>query len=111
MSIVTLQFGLGLALDVAEQQVQAAINAGGSLLPADLPAPPVYAKVNPADAPVLTLAITRRRCRSPRCATSSDTRLALKISQVNGVGLVTLSGGQRRRCASRRILARWPRWA
>ena len=95
VSIVTLQFGLGIALDVAEQQVQAAINAGGSLLPADLPAPPVYAKVNPADAPVLTLAITSDTLPLTEVQNIVNTRLALKISQVNGVGLVTLSGGQR----------------
>ena len=95
VSIITLQFGLGLALDVAEQQVQAAINAGGSLLPADLPAPPVYAKVNPADAPVLTLAITSDTLPLTEVQNLVNTRLALKISQVNGVGLVTLSGGQR----------------
>jgi multidrug efflux pump len=95
VSIVTLQFGLGLALDVAEQQVQAAINAGGSLLPADLPAPPVYAKVNPADAPVLTLAITSDTLPLTEVRNIVDTRLALKISQVGGVGLVTLAGGQR----------------
>ena len=95
VSIVTLQFGLGLALDIAEQQVQAAINAGASLLPADLPAPPVYAKVNPADAPVLTLAITSDMLPLTEVQNLVNTRLALKISQVNGVGLVTLSGGQR----------------
>jgi multidrug efflux pump len=95
VSIITLQFGLGLALDVAEQQVQAAINAGGSLLPADLPAPPVYAKVNPADAPVLTLALTSNTLPLTEVRNIADTRLALKISQVSGVGLVTLSGGQR----------------
>ncbi|HSV81738.1 MAG TPA: efflux RND transporter permease subunit [Ramlibacter sp.] len=95
VSIVTLQFGLGLALDVAEQQVQAAINAGGSLLPADLPAPPTYAKVNPADAPVLTLALTSPTLPLTEVRNIADTRLALKISQVSGVGLVTLSGGQR----------------
>jgi len=95
LSIVTLQFGLGLALDVAEQQVQAAINAGSSLLPADLPAPPVYAKVNPADAPVLTLAITSKELPLPDVQNLVNTRLALKISQVSGVGLVTLAGGQR----------------
>ena len=95
VSIVTLQFGLGLALDVAEQQVQAAINAGGSLLPADLPAPPVYAKVNPADAPVLSLAITSDTLPLTEVQNIVNTRLALKISQVGGVGLVTLSGGQR----------------
>ena len=95
VSIITLQFGLGLALDIAEQQVQAAINAGASLLPADLPAPPVYAKVNPADAPVLTLAITSDTMPLTEVQNLVNTRLALKISQVNGVGLVTLSGGQR----------------
>ncbi|MBC7602000.1 MAG: efflux RND transporter permease subunit, partial [Ramlibacter sp.] len=95
VSIVTLQFDLGLALDVAEQQVQAAINAGGSLLPADLPAPPVYAKVNPADAPVLTMAITSDTLPLTDVQNIVNTRLALKISQVAGVGLVTLSGGQR----------------
>jgi multidrug efflux pump len=95
VSIVTLQFGLGLGLDVAEQQVQAAINAGGSLLPADLPAPPVYAKVNPADAPVLTLAITSDSLPLTQVQNIVNTRLALKISQVSGVGLVSLSGGQR----------------
>ena len=95
VSIVTLQFGLGLDLSIAEQQVQAAINAASSLLPADLPAPPVYAKVNPADAPVLTLAITSDTLPLTEVQNLVNTRLALKISQVNGVGLVTLSGGQR----------------
>jgi multidrug efflux pump len=95
VSVVTLQFGLGQTLDVAEQEVQAAINAGGSLLPTDLPAPPVYAKVNPADAPVLTLAITSDTVPLTEVQNLVNTRLALKISQVNGVGLVTLSGGQR----------------
>ena len=95
VSIITLQFGLGLTLDVAEQEVQAAINAGGSLLPADLPAPPVYAKVNPADAPVLTLAITSDTMPLTEVQNIVNTRLALRISQVDGVGLVSLSGGQR----------------
>ncbi|MEC5218183.1 multidrug efflux pump [Actimicrobium sp. GrIS 1.19] len=95
VSVVTLQFGLGLGLDVAEQEVQAAINAGGSLLPADLPAPPVYAKINPADAPVLTLAITSKTLPLTEVQNIVNTRLALKISQVTGVGLVSLSGGQR----------------
>ncbi|GAB3383149.1 efflux RND transporter permease subunit [Massilia agri] len=95
VSVVTLQFGLGQTLDVAEQEVQAAINAGGSLLPTDLPAPPVYAKVNPADAPVLTLAITSDSLPLTEVQNLVNTRLALKISQVSGVGLVTLSGGQR----------------
>jgi multidrug efflux pump len=95
VSIITLQFGLGQTLDVAEQEVQAAINAGSSLLPTDLPAPPVYAKVNPADAPVLTLAITSDTMPLTEVQNLVNTRLALKISQVNGVGLVSLSGGQR----------------
>ncbi len=95
VSIITLQFNLGLALDVAEQEVQAAINAGNSLLPADLPAPPVYAKVNPADAPVLTLAISSDTLPLTEVQNLVNTRLAQKISQVSGVGLVTLAGGQR----------------
>jgi multidrug efflux pump len=95
VSIITLQFGLGQTLDVAEQEVQAAINAGATLLPTDLPAPPVYAKVNPADAPVLTLAITSDTMPLTEVQNIVNTRLALKISQVTGVGLVTLSGGQR----------------
>src|SRR5882762_5043148 len=95
VSIITLQFTLGLTLDVAEQEVQAAINAGNALLPADLPAPPVYAKVNPADAPVLTLAITSDTMPLTEVQNLVNTRLAQKISQVTGVGLVTLSGGQR----------------
>jgi multidrug efflux pump len=94
-SIVTLQFNLGESLDVAEQEVQAAINAGGNLLPADLPAPPVYAKVNPADAPVITLAVTSDTLPLTEVQNLVNTRLAQKISQVTGVGLVTLSGGQR----------------
>jgi multidrug efflux pump len=95
VSIVTLQFALDQTLDVAEQQVQAAINAGGSLLPADLPAPPVYAKVNPADAPILTLAVSSTTMPLTEVQNLVNTRLAQKISQVAGVGLVSLSGGQR----------------
>ncbi|MBB5606959.1 MULTISPECIES: efflux RND transporter permease subunit [unclassified Janthinobacterium] len=95
VSIITLQFTLGQTLDVAEQEVQAAINAGGSLLPTDLPAPPVYAKINPADAPVMTLAITSDTMPLTQVQNIVNTRLALKISQVTGVGLVSLSGGQR----------------
>jgi multidrug efflux pump len=95
VSVITLQFGLGQTLDVAEQEVQAAINAGSSLLPTDLPAPPVYAKVNPADAPVLTLAITSDSMPLTEVQNLVNTRLALKISQVTGVGLVSLQGGQR----------------
>ncbi|MDP4021629.1 MdtB/MuxB family multidrug efflux RND transporter permease subunit [Methylobacterium sp. NEAU 140] len=94
-SVITLQFNLDLALDVAEQQVQAAINAAGNLLPSDLPAPPVYAKVNPADAPVLTLALTSKTLPLTQVRDLAETRLAQKISQVAGVGLVSISGGQR----------------
>ncbi|MFL6665170.1 MAG: efflux RND transporter permease subunit [Rhizobacter sp.] len=95
VSLITLQFTLGVSLDVAEQEVQAAINAANSSLPADLPAPPVYAKVNPADAPVLTLAVTSDALPLPDVQNLVNTRLAQKISQVSGVGLVTLAGGQR----------------
>jgi multidrug efflux pump len=93
-SIVTLQFDLNLSLDVAEQEVQAAINAGGSLLP-QLPTPPVYAKVNPADAPVITLAITSSSLPITTVENLADTRIAQKISQLSGVGLVSISGAQR----------------
>src|ERR1700691_3328109 len=93
-SVITLQFGLNLDLDIAEQEVQAAINAAGNLLPADLPAPPIYAKVNPADAPVLTLSVTSRTLPLTQVEDLTDTRLAQKISQLAGVGLVTISGGQ-----------------
>jgi len=94
-SVITLQFNLELALDVAEQEVQAAINAGSNFLPADLPAQPVYAKVNPADAPILTLGLTSATLPLPQVQNFADTRIAQKISQLTGVGLVTLSGGQR----------------
>src|SRR6202171_4734667 len=94
-SVITLQFDLALTLDIAEQEVQAAINAAGNLLPSDLPAPPIYAKVNPADAPVLTLALTSKTLPLPQVQELADTRLAQKISQLPGVGLVSLSGGQR----------------
>ncbi|TFZ01761.1 multidrug efflux RND transporter permease subunit [Ramlibacter humi] len=94
-SVITLQFALSLNIDVAEQEVQAAINAAGNLLPADLPAPPIYAKVNPADAPVMTLALTSRSMPLPEVEDLADTRLAQKISQLAGVGLVSISGGQR----------------
>ncbi len=92
-SVITLQFNLSLSLDVAEQEVQAAINAAGNLLPADLPAPPVYAKVNPADAPVLTLAITSKTMKLTDVEALANSRLAARISEVPGVGLVTVSGG------------------
>jgi len=94
-SVITLQFNLELGLDVAEQEVQAAINAGSNFLPADLPAQPVYAKVNPADAPILSLALSSASLPLPQVQNYADTRLAQKISQLTGVGLVTLSGGQR----------------
>ena len=94
-SVITLQFGLDIPLDVAEQSVQAAINAAGNLLPADLPAPPIYAKVNPADAPVLTLALTSKTLPLTQVRDLAETRLAQKISQVAGVGLVSMSGGMR----------------
>jgi len=93
-SVVTLQFSLALSLDVAEQEVQAAINAGGSLLP-QLPAPPIYAKVNPADAPVITLAISSTSLPITTVEQIADTRIAQKISQLSGVGLVSIAGGQR----------------
>ncbi|MFT4103977.1 MAG: efflux RND transporter permease subunit, partial [Burkholderiaceae bacterium] len=94
-SVITLQFSLDLSLDVAEQQVQAAINAAGSFLPNDLPMPPVYSKVNPADSPILALAISSPSMPLPQVQDLVDTRLAQKLSQVSGVGLVTLAGGQR----------------
>jgi multidrug efflux pump len=94
-SVITLQFGLTISLDVAEQEVQAAINAAGNLLPADLPAPPIYAKVNPADAPILTLGLTSKTMKLTDVEDFVDTRLAQKISQLPGVGLVSISGGQR----------------
>ena len=94
-SAITLQFNLNLAIDIAEQQVQAAINAAGNLLPGDLPAPPIYAKVNPADAPILTLAVTSKTDPLTKVHDMVDTRLAQKISQVPGVGLVSLEGGQK----------------
>ncbi|WP_298263995.1 efflux RND transporter permease subunit [Acidocella sp.] len=92
-SVITLQFNLSLSLDVAEQEVQAAINAAGNLLPADLPAPPIYAKVNPADAPVMTLAITSKTMNLTDVESIANTRLAAKLSEIPGVGLVTISGG------------------
>src|ERR1700683_5645723 len=91
----TLQFSLNLSLDVAEQEVQAAINAASGLLPTGLPAPPVYAKVNPANAPVLTLAVTSKTLPLTQLEDLADVRMAQKISQVHGVGLVQIAGGQR----------------
>ncbi|HEX2824916.1 MAG TPA: MdtB/MuxB family multidrug efflux RND transporter permease subunit [Burkholderiales bacterium] len=94
-SVITLQFSLSMKLDVAEQQVQAAINAGSNLLPTDLPTPPTYSKVNPADTPILTLAVTSRSMPMTQLQNLVDTRIAQKIAQLPGVGLVSLSGGQR----------------
>jgi multidrug efflux pump len=94
-SVITLQFDLSLSIDVAEQEVQAAINAGSNLLPQSLPAPPVYAKVNPADAPIITLAITSKSMPLTQVEDLADTRIAQKISQLAGVGLVSINGGQR----------------
>ena len=94
-SVITLQFDLALNIDVAEQEVQAAVNASGTFLPRDLPNPPVYSKVNPADAPVLTLALTSKELPLSQVQSLADTRLAPKISQLPGVGLVSISGGQK----------------
>jgi len=94
-SVITLQFGLDLNIDVAEQEVQAAINAAGTYLPRDLPNPPIYSKTNPADAPILTLALTSKTIALSRVEDFADTRFAQKISQLPGVGLVSISGGQK----------------
>ncbi|WP_252090843.1 MdtB/MuxB family multidrug efflux RND transporter permease subunit [Pseudomonas sp. MWU13-3659] len=94
-SVLTLRFSLDMNMDVAEQQVQAAINAASNLLPSDLPAPPVYNKVNPADTPVLTLAISSKTMPLPKLNDLVDTRVAQKIAQISGVGMVSIAGGQR----------------
>src|SRR2546430_22791 len=94
-SLITLQFSLDLNLDVAEQEVQAAINAAFTFLPKDLPTPPVYSKVNPADAPILTLALTSKTLPLTQVEDLADTRLVQKISELAGVGLVSIGGGQR----------------
>src|SRR5712671_150730 len=94
-SIVVLQFNLNEDIDVAEQEVQAAINAAGTFLPRDLPNPPIYSKVNPADAPILTFALTSKTLPLPAIEDLAETRLAQKIAEVPGVGLVSISGGQR----------------
>src|SRR5215510_268699 len=94
-SLITLQFTLDLDIDVAEQEVQAAINAANTYLPRDLPTPPVYSKTNPADAPVLTLALTSETLPLSKVQDLADTRLAQKIAQLPGVGLVSISGGQK----------------
>ena len=108
-SVITLQFDLALNIDIAEQEVQAAVNASSTLLPTDLPNPPVYSKVNPADAPVLTLALTSEVLPLRDVQSLADTRLAPKISQLPGVGLVSISGGQKPRCACKPIPRPWPR--
>jgi multidrug efflux pump len=95
LSLITLLFDLGLSLDVAEQEVQAAINAAAGYLPTGLPNPPVYAKVNPADAPIITLAVTSKTMSLAKVEDLAETRLAQKISQISGVGLVSVTGGQR----------------
>ena len=95
VSVITLQFALSLTLDVAEQEVQAAINGATNLLPSDLPNPPIYNKVNPADTPILTIAVTSPTLPMTKLEDLADTRLAQKLSQVPGVGLVSISGGQR----------------
>jgi multidrug efflux pump len=95
VSVITLQFNLALDIDIAEQEVQAAINAAQNLLPADLPAPPIYAKVNPADAPIMTLAVTSTTLPLTEVQDIADTRLAMKLSQLPGVGLVNVAGGHR----------------
>src|SRR6185312_2970215 len=95
VSVIVLQFDLYLSLDIAEEEVQSAINGGQSLLPSDLPVPPVYNKTNPADAPIMTLAITSNAVPLSQVEDLVDTRLAPKLSQLNGVGLVSISGGQK----------------
>ena len=94
-SVITLRFGLEISIDIAEQEVQAAINAAGNLLPADLPAPPIYAKVNPADAPILTLGVTSTTLKLIDVERIIESSVAAKLSQLPGVGLVSISGGQR----------------
>src|SRR4030088_2299220 len=94
-SVITLQFNLDQNIDVEEQQVQAAINAGSTYLPTDLPNPPIYSKVNPADAPIITLAMTSDTLPLPKVEDLADTALAQKISQLTGVGLVSISGGEK----------------
>jgi multidrug efflux pump len=94
-SVITLQFDLSLSLDIAEQEVQAAINAGSNMLPQSLPAPPIYNKVNPADAPILTLAVHSKTMTLPQLENLAETRIVQKMQQLNGVGLVSINGGQR----------------
>src|SRR5271155_532809 len=95
LSVITLEFTLSLNIDVAEQEVQQSINASGTYLPADLPTPPLYSKTNPADTPILTLALSSSTLALSKVEDLADTRLAPKISQLAGVGLVSISGGQK----------------
>src|SRR5258707_4900732 len=95
VAVITLQFTLEQNIDIAEQEVQAAINASSTFLPRDLPNPPIYSKVNPADSPIITLALTSDSLALTKIEDLADTTLAQKISQVTGVGLVSISGGQR----------------
>src|SRR5579863_6932230 len=95
MSVITLEFNLSLNIDVAEQEVQQSINASGTYLPADLPTPPLYSKTNPADTPILTLALSSSTLPLSKVEDLADTRLAPKISQLPGIGLVSISGGQK----------------
>ena len=106
-SIITLQFNLSLALDIAEQEVQAAINASGNLLPSDLPAPPIYAKVNPADAPVLTIAISSKTIPLTQVQDLADTRIAQKISQLPASAWSASAAASACRCASGSTRSRW----
>jgi multidrug efflux pump len=106
-SVLTLQFDLSLNIDIAEQEVQAAINAAGNLLPSTLPAPPIYAKVNPADAPILTLAVTSDSMPITQVEDLSDTRIAQKISQLASAWSASTAPSVPR-CGSRSICRRWP---
>src|SRR6476469_687652 len=94
-SVITLQFSLDLSIDIAEPEVQAAIHDGGTFLPRDRPTPPIYSKVNPADTPIMTLALTSKTVPLPKVEDLADTTLVQKISQLPGVGLVRISGGQK----------------
>ena len=107
-SVITLRFGLEIGLDIAEQEVQAAINAAGNLLPSDLPAPPIYSKVNPADAPILTLGVASDTMKLTEVEDIIESRIVPKLSQLPGVGLVTVSGGNGPRCASTPTRSRSP---
>jgi len=113
-SVIILQFSLDLSLDTAEQEVQAAINAASSFLPVDLPMPPVYSKVNPADTPIVTLAVSSPTLPLTQVEDLVDTRLATKLSEAPGVGLVSLGGGQRPRGRAGRPRlqrAEWTGWS